>query len=135
MIYLASPYSHPDPLVRQARFDAACHAAAGPIQAGHAVVAPIVHGQARGNETSPVFARHRQNSPISLSSAHVAPVAHVAGRDADRPVGPTLATDATSGHQGDDVGRSGRPTAVGASDWRTRRPKGTARPYCVVNNS
>jgi len=87
MIYFASPYSHPDPLVRQARFDAACHAAAGLIQAGHAVVAPIVHGQARGNETSPVFARHRQNSSISLSSAHDAPVAHVAGRGADRPVG------------------------------------------------
>jgi len=42
LIFLASPYSHPDPLVRQARFDAACRAAAGLIQAGHAVVAPIV---------------------------------------------------------------------------------------------
>ena len=44
MIYLASPYSHPDSLVRQARFDAACRAAAGLITAGHAVIAPIVQG-------------------------------------------------------------------------------------------
>ena len=44
VIYLASPYSHPDPLVRQARFDAACQASAGLITAGNAVVAPIVQG-------------------------------------------------------------------------------------------
>ena len=44
MIYLASPYSHPDPLVRQIRFDAACRAAAALIKAGHAVIAPIVQG-------------------------------------------------------------------------------------------
>jgi hypothetical protein len=33
MIYLASPYSHPDPLVRKARFDAACRATADLIRA------------------------------------------------------------------------------------------------------
>jgi len=44
MIYLASPYSHPDPLVRQARFDAACQAAAGLITAGQPIIAPIVQG-------------------------------------------------------------------------------------------
>ena len=44
MIYVASPYSHPDPLVRQARFDAACAAAARLLRTGHAVFAPIVHG-------------------------------------------------------------------------------------------
>ena len=44
MIYLASPYSHPDPLVRQARFDTACRVTANLIQAGQAVVAPIVQG-------------------------------------------------------------------------------------------
>ena len=44
MIYLASPYSHPDPLVREARFDAACRATAGLISAGHAVIAPVVQG-------------------------------------------------------------------------------------------
>jgi hypothetical protein len=46
VIYLASPYSHPDPLVRQARFDAACQAAAGLIIAGKAVIAPIIQGHA-----------------------------------------------------------------------------------------
>jgi hypothetical protein len=44
MIYLASPYSHPDPLVRQARFEAACRAAAELVNAGHAVIAPVVQG-------------------------------------------------------------------------------------------
>ena len=44
MIYLASPYSHPDPLARQARFDAACRAAAGMIRAGQPVFAPIIQG-------------------------------------------------------------------------------------------
>ena len=44
MIYLASPYSHPEPLVREARFDAACRATADLIHAGRAVFSPIVHG-------------------------------------------------------------------------------------------
>jgi hypothetical protein len=44
VIYLASPYSHPDPLVRQARFDAACRAAAALVAGGKAVLAPIVQG-------------------------------------------------------------------------------------------
>ena len=44
MIYLASPYSHPDPAVRERRFRAACSAAAFLLQAGHAVFSPIAHG-------------------------------------------------------------------------------------------
>jgi hypothetical protein len=44
MIYIASPYSHPDPLVREARFDAACRATADLFLAGRAVFSPIVHG-------------------------------------------------------------------------------------------
>jgi Domain of unknown function (DUF1937) len=44
MIYLASPYSHPDALVRAARFDAVCSAAARLIQAGRTVFSPVVHG-------------------------------------------------------------------------------------------
>jgi nucleoside 2-deoxyribosyltransferase len=44
MIYLASPYSHPDPAVRERRFRAACSAAALLLQAGHAVFSPIAHG-------------------------------------------------------------------------------------------
>ena len=46
MIYLASPYSHPDSQVRQARFEAACRAAADLIRAGQPVIAPIVQGHA-----------------------------------------------------------------------------------------
>jgi Domain of unknown function (DUF1937) len=44
MIYLASPYSHHDSLVRQATFGAACRATARLIQAGRTVFSPIVHG-------------------------------------------------------------------------------------------
>jgi hypothetical protein len=44
MFYLASPYSHPDPLVREARFNAACRATANLFLAGRAVFSPIVHG-------------------------------------------------------------------------------------------
>ena len=43
MIYMASPYSHPDPAVRQWRFDAACRAAARMVRAGMFIFAPIVH--------------------------------------------------------------------------------------------
>lgn len=46
MIYLASPYSHPDPLVRQARFDTACAATARLLRAGQAVFAPVIQGHA-----------------------------------------------------------------------------------------
>lgn len=44
MIYLASPYSHPDPAIREARFYAACRATAELVRTGHAVFSPIVHG-------------------------------------------------------------------------------------------
>ena len=46
MIYLASPYSHPDPLVRHARFDAACRAAARLTLAGTPVLASVIQGHA-----------------------------------------------------------------------------------------
>ncbi|HZT79162.1 MAG TPA: DUF1937 family protein [Gemmataceae bacterium] len=46
MIYLASPYSHPDPAVREERFHAACRAAAALLRAGHAVFSPIAHSHA-----------------------------------------------------------------------------------------
>jgi hypothetical protein len=44
MIYLASPYTHSDPSVREARFDAACLATVALVRAGHVVFSPIVHG-------------------------------------------------------------------------------------------
>lgn len=41
MIYLASPYSHPDPQVREERFQAACRAAAELMREGLLVFSPI----------------------------------------------------------------------------------------------
>jgi len=43
MIYLASPYSHADPAVREARYRAACRATAALLRAGLVVFSPIVH--------------------------------------------------------------------------------------------
>jgi hypothetical protein len=43
MIYLASPYSHPDPDVMLARFEAACRHAALLMRLGHIVFSPIAH--------------------------------------------------------------------------------------------
>jgi hypothetical protein len=43
LIYLASPYSDPDPLVRQQRFDAVCKVAARFMREGHFVFSPIAH--------------------------------------------------------------------------------------------
>ena len=40
MIYLASPYSHPDPAVREERFREACRAAAKLISLGRIVSRP-----------------------------------------------------------------------------------------------
>lgn len=46
MIYLASPYSHPNPAVREQRFRAVCRAAVAMIKMGHAVFSPIAHSHA-----------------------------------------------------------------------------------------
>lgn len=43
LIYLACPYSHPDPAVRRARFDAANLCAATLMRAGVFVFSPISH--------------------------------------------------------------------------------------------
>jgi len=43
MIYLASPYTHPDAAVREQRFRAACQATAALVRQGIVVFAPIVH--------------------------------------------------------------------------------------------
>jgi nucleoside 2-deoxyribosyltransferase len=43
MIYLASPYSHVDPAVREQRFCAACQAAVALLHAGRVVFSPIAH--------------------------------------------------------------------------------------------
>jgi hypothetical protein len=41
--YLACPYTHPDPSVRRARFDAVTRLAARLIQGGEVIYAPICH--------------------------------------------------------------------------------------------
>ena len=46
MIYLASPYSHPDPAVRDQRYLAACRATVHLLLAGETVFSPIIHGHA-----------------------------------------------------------------------------------------
>jgi nucleoside 2-deoxyribosyltransferase len=43
VLYLASPYSHPNAGVRQHRFEEACRAAAALLRAGVAVFSPIAH--------------------------------------------------------------------------------------------
>lgn len=43
MIYLACPYSHPDPAVRQQRFDAACQATVALMRAGLPIFSPLTH--------------------------------------------------------------------------------------------
>jgi hypothetical protein len=43
MIYLASPYSDPNPAVMEARFDAVCRYAGKLMNEGHVVYSPIAH--------------------------------------------------------------------------------------------
>ena len=43
MIYMASPYSHPDPAVRQRRFEAACQATVALMRAGLHIFSPLTH--------------------------------------------------------------------------------------------
>ena len=43
MIYLASPYTHLDPFIREQRFHEACRAAAAITRAGLVVFSPIAH--------------------------------------------------------------------------------------------
>lgn len=46
MIYLASPYTHADPSVREARFQAVCRKAAEMMRCGVVVFSPIAHSHA-----------------------------------------------------------------------------------------
>lgn len=43
MMYLAAPYSHSDPAVRERRFQTVSHVAADLVRAGHRVFSPISH--------------------------------------------------------------------------------------------
>lgn len=46
MIYLASPYSHPDAIVRERRFREVCRVAARLIRKGNVVFSPVAHSHA-----------------------------------------------------------------------------------------
>lgn len=46
MIYLASPYSHPDAGVREQRYRDACCAVVQLLRAGESVFSPVVHSHA-----------------------------------------------------------------------------------------
>lgn len=43
MLYVCSPYSHPDPAVREQRFHMACESAGRLMSAGHIVFCPVSH--------------------------------------------------------------------------------------------
>lgn len=43
MLYLASPYSDPNPVVREDRFKIVCTVAGKMLQAGHMIFSPIAH--------------------------------------------------------------------------------------------
>jgi hypothetical protein len=43
LIYLASPYSHPDKIIEQARFEIVCQVAAKMMAEGKYVLSPIAH--------------------------------------------------------------------------------------------
>ncbi len=53
MIYLASPYWHADPAIRNQRFRAACRATAQMIRQGTTVFSPVVYGHALSGEGLP----------------------------------------------------------------------------------
>ena len=53
IIYLASPYSHPDPAVREQRFHAACRAAVALLHAGRVVFSPIAHSHPLAQHSLP----------------------------------------------------------------------------------
>lgn len=53
MIYLASPYSHPEVTIREQRFRDACRAAAALVASGLTVFSPIVHGHPLVNHGLP----------------------------------------------------------------------------------
>lgn len=56
LVYLASPYSHASPIVREQRFEAVCKAAGKMMEAGVIVYSPIAH--------SHPISRHMAVSPV-----------------------------------------------------------------------
>ena len=50
MIYLASPYSHPEPAVMELRYRAVCRCAGRLMREGHIVFSPIAHSHSIAKE-------------------------------------------------------------------------------------
>lgn len=48
LIYLASPYTHPDQTIREFRYRSACRCAGQMLAEGKVIYSPIVHGHAIG---------------------------------------------------------------------------------------
>ena len=71
MIFLASPYGHPDPHVREARYRAAALATADLIRQGRVVYSPVVysHPLARDFRLPDDFAFWRDHSLGMLAAA------------------------------------------------------------------
>lgn len=72
MIYLATPYSHPNPEVREARYIRACQIAGALMRRGEHVFSPIAHCHAIARTcempTNWEFWREHDRKYISLSS-------------------------------------------------------------------
>ncbi len=72
MIYLASPYSDPDPIVRKARYEAACDRAARMLAEGQLVYAPVVYGHALAERGLPgdwAFWEQHNHAMLSRSTS------------------------------------------------------------------
>lgn len=75
MIYLASPYSHPNDGMRSDRYVLACYAAADLMRAGHVVFSPIAHSHpiSRLGGVDPLDAElwERQDAPLLAAASEV----------------------------------------------------------------
>ena len=75
MIYLASPYTHPDAQVREARFRAACRKTADMLRDGVLTYSPIVHSHPLSllglPGDWPFWAAHNERMLESSSALHV----------------------------------------------------------------
>lgn len=71
-IYLASPYSHPDPLVREERYKAVLFVAAKLMAEGHIVFCPIVHTHEIGKRLGRAVDHYfwlKQNRPLLVNAS------------------------------------------------------------------
>ena len=82
MIYLASPYSDPDPGVRQHRFQEVCRHAARMMREGEMVYSPIAHSHCIARFGLPVdWGFWEAHSRAMLSRCDAVAVLHLDGWD------------------------------------------------------